>query len=73
MADNPSQNAITALQNIQLAIAQQTKVINNVFPQSISTSLTATSGAILAKSYEGYLVVNNPLTNTPVKIGYYGV
>ena len=36
MADNPSQNAITALQNIQLAIAQQTKVINNVFPQSIS-------------------------------------
>lgn len=68
---NPNQNAVNALNQISLAIAQQTKTINTVFPTTIGTSLTATSGAILPKSYAGYLVISNPLTGGALKVGYY--
>lgn len=68
---DPNANAINSLNQISLAIAQLTKTINAVFPQSIATAASATSGAILAKSYVGYLVVANPLTGQDVKVGYY--
>ena len=73
MAENqdPNANAIQTLQQIVTAIAALNKTVNAVFPQSLSTSLTATSGAIVPLNYKGYLVVNNPLTNTDIKIGYY--
>lgn len=76
MVDNPNipdvnQNAINALNQISLQIAKLTQTINNVFPQTISTALTATSGSITPKNYVGFLSVNNPLTGGIVKVGYY--
>lgn len=68
---DPNTNAINSLNEITNAISQLTKVMNAVFPTAITTSLTATSGAIVAKNYAGYLVVNNPLTNEEVKVGFY--
>jgi hypothetical protein len=68
---DPNTNAINSLNAITNAISQLTKVVNAVFPQSISTSLTATSGAIIPKNYAGYLVISDPLTGGTVKIGYF--
>ena len=71
MTDNPTQNVVNALNQISLALASQTKVIDTVFPTTVSTSSSATSGAIAAHNYVGYLVVANPLTGGTVKIPYY--
>ena len=68
---DPNQNAINALNQVTLAIAQLTKTVNAVFPQTLSSTSTFTSGAIVPLNYKGLLVVNNPLTNAEVKIPYY--
>lgn len=68
---DPNTNAINSLNQITLAIAQLTKTVNAVFPQTIGTSLTAHSGSVTPTNYVGYLSVINPATGTTVKIGYY--
>lgn len=70
-APDPNNNAINSLNQIALAIANLTKVVNSVFPQTIATASSATSGAIIPASYKGFLVVANPETGSEVKIGYY--
>ncbi len=64
-------NVVNALNQISLQLAQLTKTVDRVFPQSISTSLSATSGSVTPTNYVGYLSVNNPLTGATVKVGYY--
>lgn len=71
MTENPNQNAVNALNQISLQIAKQTEILNTVFPTTIGTSLSATSGSITPTNYAGYLSVANPLTGQTVKIGYY--
>jgi hypothetical protein len=71
MESDPNQNAINALNQISLQIAQLTKTISQVFPQSISVSMTAVSGSVTPTNYIGYLSVFNPLTGGTVKVGYY--
>ena len=74
MTDNPNQNAINALNQISLAIAAQTKVVNSVFPQAIGVSTSGIqSGAIAPLNYSGYLSVVNPVTGHTIKLGYYNV
>ncbi len=71
MTDNPNQNAVNALNQISLQLAQQTKTINNVFPQFIGTAASVTSGGIIPLNLKGYATVNLPGIGT-VKLGYYG-
>jgi hypothetical protein len=68
---DPNTNAVNALNQITLAIAQLSKTMNAVFPQIIGTSLTATSGAIQNNKYVGYLVLTDPQSGGTVKVGYY--
>lgn len=71
MTDNPNQNAVNALNQISLAIASQTKVINTVFPTAIATSLSATSGAIIPTNYKGFLTIANPIGGGTIKVPFY--
>lgn len=68
---DPVTNIVNALNQISLAIAQQTKVLNAVFPQTISTALSAHSGSVTPTNYVGFLSVFDPLTGGTVKVGYY--
>jgi hypothetical protein len=69
---DPNTNAVNALNQITLAIAQLAKTINTVFPTAIAVSTTGIqSGAIVPVNYVGYLTVANPVTGAEIKIGYY--
>lgn len=68
---DPNSNAINSLNQVVLAIAQLTKVMNTVFPTAIGTSGTATAGTVVPTDFVGYLSVINPATGTTIKIPYY--
>jgi len=72
MTGDPNQNAVNALNQISLQIAQQTKTMNNIFPQIIGTSAgSVTSGAIIPLNYVGYINLTDPATGQTLKVGYY--
>jgi len=69
---NPAQSIVNALNQLSLQIAQQTKTINQVFPQIIGTSTSGIqSGAIVPLNYTGFLNVTLPSTGVTVKVPYY--
>ena len=68
---DPNTNAVNALNQISLAIAQLAKVTNAVFPQIVGTSLSATSGAITPTNFVGYASLVLPSTGQTIKVPYY--
>lgn len=68
---DPNANAIQSLNAITLAIAKLTQTINAVFPQAISTSLSATSGSITPTNFVGFLSVANPINGQTIKVPFY--
>lgn len=69
--EDPNANAIQSLNAITLAIAKLTETINTVFPQAISTSLSATSGSIAPTNFVGFLSVANPINGQTIKVPFY--
>lgn len=73
--DNPIAgltNLITTLNNLVKAVNGVNTTIARVFPQSISTSATATGGAAtLPANPEGFIDVADPVTGTTIRIPYY--
>lgn len=63
---------VTAIKNLNISANTINQTLARVFPQSIGTSNTATSGAqTLPAQPAGFLVVTNPATGTTVKVPYY--